>query len=411
MLAALRIFFCLFLTLNAIPASTAHANPLYASLTMDAQTGKILSERYADKKLHPASLTKVMTLIMAFDALKQGKLRMSDKVYISNHAASMIPSKLGLEPGSSIQVRDAILALSVKSANDIAVAMAEHLGGSERNFARMMTFRAKSLGMKNTRFMNASGLHDKKQVSTARDMAIMARYVISHYPDYYTFFSKASFTYQGKTYRNHNTLMRSYQGMDGFKTGYIGASGFNLIASAVRNDRRIIGVVFGGKTAQSRNLHMARLLDDGFRKLPVIREARAPLKAPAPQNKPDMMQLASYQMNTKQEPAAGSPDTIPPPQTKYHATVNLMEQGSGTAIAPERSWSIQVGAFKSEPQTMSALRKAIKQLPSYYKRAEPQVVPLILADTNLYRARLSGYSAHDAYAACAYIKECIAIAP
>lgn len=403
---------CLIAALCLLGAQGAQANPLYASFVMDADTGVVLHERYADKKLHPASLTKVMTLLMVFESLKKGKLRMSDKIYISHHAASMVPSKLGLAPGSSITVRDAIQALATKSANDIAVAVAEHVGGSERNFARMMTFRARQLGMDRTLFLNASGLHNKKQVSTARDMALMARYVINTYPDYYKFYSAKSFTYQGKVYRNHNRLMSSYRGMDGMKTGYISASGFNLIASVVRDDRRVIGVVFGGKTSRSRNAHMARLLDDAFRRLPQVRTAEALI--PAPGKKPDSMMLASASVSAL-EPAASNAanDTyIPVPAAKANRGVNVVEQGSGDFQGDiDKSWAIQVGAFKSQGQTMRALRKAVKQLPPYYKRAEPLVVPLTIAGSELYRARLSGYSAHDAYAACAYIRECITIAP
>lgn len=412
-----RRFFIIFAGLIAIAGvsmpQAARANPLYASFVMDADTGKVLHERYADKKLHPASLTKVMTLLMVFEALQKGKLRMDERIYISHHAASMVPSKLGLKPGESIAVRDAISALATKSANDIAVAVAEHLGGSERNFARMMTIRARQLGMNRTLFMNASGLNHKKQVSTARDMAMMARYVITQYPRYYRFFGKKSFKYDGKIYRNHNRLMNTYAGMDGMKTGYISASGFNLIASAVRNDRRVIGVVFGGKTSKSRNAHMARLLDDAFRRLPQVRVASAII--PTPRKKPDMMQLAANVV-ADIAPAAGRYGDvvrfIPAPAAKADIRINLIEQGSADFQGDiDKSWAIQVGAFKTQQQTMHALRKAVKQLPPYYKRAEPTVVPLEIAGANLYRARLSGYSAHEAYAACAYIRECITIAP
>ena len=410
----LRLFFLCALVLSVcFQAMPARANPLYASFVMDADTGVVLHERYANKKLHPASLTKVMTLMMVFEGLKKGKIRMGDDIYISHHAASMVPSKLGLPAGSRIKVRDAIQALATKSANDIAVAVAEHIGGSERNFARMMTLRARQLGMDRTLFMNASGLHHRKQVSTARDMALMARYVINTYPDYYSFYSRTSFEYQGKTYRNHNRLMNSYRGMDGMKTGYISASGFNLIASAVRNDRRIIGVVFGGKTSRSRNAHMARLLDDGFRRLPRVRTASAEI--PAPDKKPAEMMMASLDVASI-APAAGDAargvDVIPAPAAKQRLRTNVIEQGSADFSEDiDKSWAIQVGAFQSQSQTMRAIRKAVKQLPPYYKRAEPLVVPLSVAGSELYRARLSGYSAHDAYAACAYIRECITIAP
>ncbi len=389
----------------------AQANPLYASFVIDADSGTVLHSRNANKRLHPASLTKVMTLLMLFESIDSGKARMSDKIYVSTHAASMVPSKLGLKAGSNIRVRDAILALSVKSANDIAVAVAEHLGGSERNFARMMTFRAHQLGMKRTVFMNASGLNHRKQISTARDMAVLARYVIQNHPDYYKFYGRSNFTYRGVTYRNHNGLMKTYPGMDGMKTGYIGASGFNLISSAVRDGRRIVGVVFGGRSSRSRNAHMARLLDDGFRKLPRVRVAKALI--PSPTEKPDFMEIAAASIAAI-EPAAGdfTRDYIPPPPIKYVGLSDAIEQGSADYNDGDvKDWSIQVGAFKSKNKTLKAIRKAVKKLPAYYKRGEPHVAPLTVANSFLYRARLTGYSAHDAYAACAYIEDCITISP
>lgn len=260
-------------------------NPKYASIVMDAETGMILSQRYADATRHPASLTKVMTLLLVFDALERGDISLRDRVRISSRAASMVPSKLGLPAGSSIRVEDAIYSLVTKSANDVAVALAEHLGGTESKFARVMTNRSKGIGMNATRFMNASGLHNKYQVTTARDMAKMARYIIKRYPKYYAYFKTRNFTYKGKTYRNHNRLLGNYRGMDGFKTGYINASGFNLIASAKRDGRRIIGVVFGGKSGSSRNTHMASILDTGFSKASRIRLAKA-YYVPTPKHKP-----------------------------------------------------------------------------------------------------------------------------
>ncbi|MBL4805412.1 MAG: D-alanyl-D-alanine carboxypeptidase, partial [Alphaproteobacteria bacterium] len=252
------------------PAKAAE-NPKYASIVMDADTGLILRQRYANKSLHPASLTKVMTLLLTFEALESGQMQLKDRIRISNHAASMVPSKLGLKPGSSIRVQDAIYALVTKSANDVAVALAEHHAGSESNFAQRMTAKARAIGMSRTTFRNASGLHDPRQVTTARDMAKMARYVINVHPTYYRYFSRKNFTYAGQTYRNHNRLMDTYPGMDGMKTGYINASGFNLIASAVRGDKRIIGVVFGGRSSRSRNAHMKDILDEGFSKIKNIR--------------------------------------------------------------------------------------------------------------------------------------------
>lgn len=265
-------------------------NPNYASIVMDAETGAILRESNADKRLHPASLTKMMTLMLTFEALDAGKIGLHDRVPISKRAAAAVPSKLGLAAGSSIKVEDAIYALVTKSANDIALAMAEFLGGTEPRFARVMTERAQDIGMSSTVFRNASGLHDPAQITTARDMARLGRYILARYPHHYHYFSTKQFTYRGHTYRNHNRLMSSYPGMDGFKTGYINASGFNLVASAKRDGRRLIGVVFGGRTTQSRNDHMKQILDESFGSKAGMRVAALD-PAPLPGRKPS---VASY---------------------------------------------------------------------------------------------------------------------
>ncbi len=260
-------------------------NNKYASIVIDSATGAVISQKNADKRLHPASLTKVMTLLLLFEAMENGSVRKNDRIRISTKAAAQPPSKIGLSAGSSIRVEDAILSLVTKSANDISVAIAEHLAGSESQFAQRMTNRARSIGMSATVFRNASGLHNPAQISSARDMALLARYVIHRYPNYYRYFGTKQFTYRGKTMTNHNRLMNTYPGMDGFKTGYINASGFNLIASARRGEGRLIGVVFGGRTTKTRNDHMAEILNRGFAQLGDVRYANAapkPVVTPAP---------------------------------------------------------------------------------------------------------------------------------
>ena len=242
-------------------------NEKYAALIVDVGTGAVLHQENASKSLHPASLTKMMTLLMLFEAMDHGKVSATDRITISSHAAGMPPSKLGLKVGSTIKVEDAIYALVTKSANDIAVAVGEHLGKTESNFARMMTKKAQEIGMTKTVFKNASGLHNPGQVTTARDMGKLGLMLVTQYGEYYHYFSKRSFQYRGATYQNHNRLMQTYKGMDGMKTGYINPSGFNLVASAKQNGQRLIGVVFGGRTAVSRNERMRVLLDDGFAKL------------------------------------------------------------------------------------------------------------------------------------------------
>ncbi len=274
-----------FFAMLMVFSAPALANEKYASFVMDADTGLILHQRHADKSLHPASLTKMMTMMMLFEAMDANKVSSNTRIRMSKHAASMIPSKLNIPAGGSIRAKDAIYALATKSANDVAVAVAEHLGGTESNFARDMTKRARQIGMTRTTFRNASGLHDPRQVTSARDMAKLARYILIRYPHYYHYFGTKSFTYQGSTYRNHNKLLGTYEGVDGFKTGYINASGFNLVASAKRNGNRIIGVVFGGRSGKTRNEHMVALLDQGFARLDKVRIAAA-ASVPLPDRKP-----------------------------------------------------------------------------------------------------------------------------
>ena len=219
----------------------------YASIVVDAETGAVLSEQNADQRNYPASLTKMMTLYMVFDALERRQLALKQPIAVSRRAAGQAPSRLGLKAGQTITVEQAILALVTKSANDAATAVAEAIGGTELRFAEIMTRRARAIGMTSTTFRNASGLPDSRQVTTARDMATLSRALWRDFPQYYPYFSRERFTYRGRVIANHNNLLRSYAGADGIKTGYIRASGYNLAASAVRDGRRVIGVVLGGK--------------------------------------------------------------------------------------------------------------------------------------------------------------------
>lgn len=424
---------CLF-----IPQKAEARNPRYASIVMDADTGMILHQRYADKKLYPASLAKMMTMLLTFEAIENNDLSLRDRAVISRHAASMVPSKLGLPVGSSIRVEDALYALATKSANDVAVALGEKIAGTESRFAAYMTKRAQQIGMNNTQFRNASGLHHPQQFSTARDMAKLARFILDNYPQYYGYFSTRKFTYRGKTYRNHNRMMDSYSGMDGFKTGYIGASGFNLVASATRNNRRLIGVVFGGRTAGSRNAHMKKLLDDGFAELNRILIAKA---VPVPERKPEsIIQIASLTPASGAESMDQWADLNPMLQSKSFremigegdydpAETTRLETGliaiaavkgayddpafHNEPIIPRKTgnWSIQVGAFESRVKIDKVIRTAQKTLSSDLAHASPVIVPLRTRQGWLFRGRLSGYSKDEALRACDQLKDCLPISP
>ncbi|WP_298855407.1 D-alanyl-D-alanine carboxypeptidase family protein [uncultured Ruegeria sp.] len=250
----------------------------YAAMVIDARTGEVLHSRNADTRLHPASLTKMMTLYVAFEAVRNGEIALDTQVRITKKAAAEPPSKLGLRSGQTIAFRYLIRAAAVKSANDAATAIGIAISGSEAAFARRMTRTAKSMGMSRTTFKNAHGLTESGHLSTARDMTTLGRHLLYDYPQYYNLFSRQS-THAGiKTVPNTNRrLLAAYKGADGIKTGYTRAAGFNLVASAKRKDERIIATVFGGKSGASRNAKVAELLDMGFRRAP----SRAPIRKPA----------------------------------------------------------------------------------------------------------------------------------
>lgn len=244
-------------------ASAAPASK-YASIVIDQESGEVLHSRNADAARYPASLTKVMTLYLLFDELKAGRLKLDTKLPVSRRAAAQPPSRLGLKAGQTITVRSAISALITKSANDVAVVVADKIGGNESRFAALMTVKARSLGLSNTTFYNASGLPDARQVSTARDMAELAEAMLRDHADYYHHFSQKSFRWGSATYKNHNKLLGDVEGVDGIKTGYTRASGFNLMASAKRDGRRVIAIMMGGKTSKARNGHVTALLEAAF---------------------------------------------------------------------------------------------------------------------------------------------------
>ncbi|MEE4118786.1 MAG: D-alanyl-D-alanine carboxypeptidase family protein [Paracoccaceae bacterium] len=249
----------------------------YAAMVMDARTGEVLHSANADTRLHPASLTKMMTLYIAFEAVQNGEIGLDDMVTISRKAASEVPSKLGLRAGSRIELRYLIRAAAVKSANDAATAIGEAIEGSEAAFARRMTRTAKALGMTRTTFKNAHGLTEEGHLSTARDMTIMGRRLFYDYPQYYNLFSRQSTSAKLATvYNTNRRFLAAYNGADGIKTGYTRAAGFNLVASAERGDKRIIATVFGGNSTASRNKEVARLLDIGFDRAPRFARVRKP---------------------------------------------------------------------------------------------------------------------------------------
>lgn len=371
-------------------AGAAIAKPAITSIVVDHESGRVISADDADAVNYPASLTKVMTLYLAFEALEGGKVSLGTPLKVSRHAASMPPSKLGLKAGSTIRLDDAIKALAVKSANDVAVVVAEALGGSEARFAQLMTRKARQMGLKNTTFMNASGLPNLKQRTTARDMATLARRIIIDHPKYYHYFSLSHFAYRGRTYTNHNRLLGTYAGMDGLKTGYIRASGYNLTASAVRDGRRLVGVVLGGPSSGARNREMARLLDQGFEKArslpPVLVAGRTPaLPEPRPASRAALAAAASAQA----APAAPA---------------ERVQVASLGAVSGDNLYAVQVGAFSRKDAARKAA-EAVQAKAAPLLRGSDILVTRSPVRRQLYAARFVGFGRAEAERVCDGLKK------
>jgi D-alanyl-D-alanine carboxypeptidase len=309
-------------------ATTSSTSPGYAAIVVDANNGSTLHSSNADAIRHPASLTKIMTLYMLFERLEAGKLSLDSPLRVSEHAADQSPTKLGLRDGGTITVEDAIKGMVTRSANDAAVVVAENLAGSEEEFARQMTRKARAIGMSNTVYRNASGLPDSAQVTTARDQATLGRAIQERFPHYYKYFSTRSFTFRGQRISNHNRLLGRIEGVDGIKTGYIRASGFNLVTSVRRNGRHVVAVVLGGASAGARDARMRQLLAQHVdvastrRTAPMIAEASS-RDAPAPRataaraesrttDRFEMASAGSVPLRAAPPPAAGSDEPIRP---------------------------------------------------------------------------------------------------
>jgi len=382
-----------------------------AAIVVDDATGAVLYARNADLQVHPASLTKLMTLYLLFEALEEGRIRLDDQLQVSPHAAAQPPSRLGLRPGQTIPVRDAIRALAVKSANDVAVVVAEALAGSEAAFARRMTEKARRLGMSRTTFGNASGLEHPRQRTTARDMATLARRLVHDFPQYYRFFGERVFRWGGQDYRNHNRLLDRYPGMDGLKTGYIRASGYNLVASAVRDGRRIVAVVIGGPTAGERDHTMAQLLDLGFRTTsPPLLASRIPRSRPeAPFERAGGRQMAK-DPGAVSPPPAPRPVQVAAPARESSAlrpnvrTARANARPARTPGAAPGAYAVQVGAYRDPKQAYAAARHAMRLLPDPLLAGEIDVSPHQGRRRTLYRARITGFDQDSAIAACRMLR-------
>jgi D-alanyl-D-alanine carboxypeptidase len=391
----------LFSLIAVVPAARAAQ---YAAIVIDAKTGEVLHAVEPDTQSYPASLTKMMTLYLLFEAVDSGKVKLDQMMPVSAHAASQSPTKLGLAEGTYLTVEEGIGALVTKSANDAAAVIAEFLGGgSEDAFARKMTARARQLGMNDTTFRNASGLPDPEQISTVRDMATLSRALQRDFPQHYHYFSMTAFDFRGRSIHNHNRLLYLGKGYDGLKTGYTHGSGFNLAASAERDGRRLIGVVFGGQSAAWRDSRMSRIVDvayAGGTDVPSTMVASKKSKGQATQvaaaksKKKSQIQLASAKRSFSLV-AKAEAGTLDQPAAKAAAKA-VQKQAVGYAV--------QVGAFGRQDMAQAAASKA-KQMNGDLADAKISVARQGQGSDSLYVARLTGLSHQEAKASCTALKK------
>lgn len=383
-----------------------------AMLVIDAESGRELEAVAADDKRYPASLTKMMTLYLAFEALDGGRLRLGDRMPVSARAAAVSPSKLGVHAGSSLAVRDAIMGLITKSANDAAVVVAEMLAGDEAAFAQTMTQKARQLGMTSTTFRNASGLPDAAQVTTARDLTRLAQALLRDFPHYYPLFSVQEYVYEGRPLRNHNHMLGWYPGADGIKTGYIRAAGFNLVMSAQRDGRRLIGVVLGGSTPSERDAVMGDLLDRGFERAGAMHLARFRPAAPPAGIKYTAINFAPGAMIPSETPRAVVAARAAPAPSPGSAEFDSRTTAAGDAGVDGAKWAIQLGAFASSFAAAQSVQRALSLLPDLRAAARATIDTVPVNGKTMHRVRLTNLDQQRATKSCCRLEQAhIACAP
>ncbi|KAB2851313.1 MAG: D-alanyl-D-alanine carboxypeptidase [Hyphomicrobiaceae bacterium] len=422
-----------------------------SAYVVDAKTGEVLFSRDADAPRYPASLAKMMTLYIVFDLIEQKRLTYQTPVKMTQHAALQAPSNLGLEPGATISVHDAVLALITKSANDVAAALADNLAGSEEKFARVMTWKARQLGMKSTTFRNASGLPDPQQVTTAHDMGVLALRLALDFPDHFKLFATRDFKFNGASYRNHNTLLFTYEGTDGIKTGYTRGSGFNLVASVRRGNKHVIGVLVGGRSAGDRNSQMRALLSAALGRAKSIDK---PLIASRKQPPPRLLAQATDERKAQRKPVTNDaeptakplPPSIAAPEKKERlATVaaklrptapQSTDVSPAVAKAPLAApfetrtkeppkvaapvtktdrgpFQIQVGAYLTQSEAHKRLIAVASTAGPLLQGHAPITMSVTKQSTPLHRARFAGFEEAKATAVCRSLKaksvDCIVV--
>lgn len=367
-----KLFFVVLALLSFCAAKTQAAT---SSILIDAQSGSILYADNADTLRYPASLTKLMTLYITFNALENGTLSLDDNLKVSRNAANRSPSRLGLIPGKTIDVRTAILATIIKSANDCATVLGESLAKDEKSFAVLMTETAHELGMKDTTFKNASGLPNSQQKTTARDMAILAAALYHHFPQYYSWFSIPQFEYDGRTYKSHNDLLKDFDGADGLKTGYTAASGYNIVTSARRGNHRVIAVTMGHDFSAERDKKVYAMMDKALGNM-------------------ELSSLIDYnRLHTEIDTAA--------PQTK---SVKTATKSYASKTSKSGNWAIQIGSFGSYTKAQTHAQKIKNKLAGKFAIRGSHIEKVTTGGKTIYRSKLIGLAKADASRACAALK-------
>ena len=367
---------CLFASVFLLTICFSNANASTSSIMIDAKSGNVLYEDNANERRYPASLTKLMTLYLTFTALENGSLKLDDNLKISHTAANRSPSRLGLTPGKTIDVKTAVVATIVKSANDCATVLGESLAKDEKAFAILMTDTAKKLGMNNTTFKNASGLPNSQQKTTAHDMAVLAAAIYHHFPQYYSWFSIQSFEYDGKKYTSHNTLLKDFEGADGMKTGYTAASGFNIVTSAKRGNFRVIAVTMGHDQQDQRDKKAALMMDKA-------------LTALETSNKIDSKKL--YAQIT--------------PATKKATKLAAKKSYVPKVVSSKGDWAIQIGAFGSYNKAQSHAQSIKNKLAGKFAFKGINVEKSTSNGKTVYRSQLTGVAKDYASKACTLLKQ------
>jgi D-alanyl-D-alanine carboxypeptidase len=367
------IFYSFFICLTG----ASGVAPQYAAIVIDAQSGAVMEQENADEILHPASLTKMLTLYMMFEGLKTGKIKMATRIPVSTHASRQIPSRLGLRKGEYITIETIIKSLVTKSANDAAAAIAEYLGGTEANFATMMTRKARSLGMQHSIFKNASGVPNPFQITTARDMATLSRCLYLDFPQEYRYFRLQAFHHRGKIHRNHNHLLGKVPGLDGIKTGFVTASGFNLAASAIRKGVdnkpvRLIAVVMGGPNRHWRDRRVVELLETNFQKKGIDQKFTSLLDEQDNDEEDTDVALFLKEEKAREKAARtvhelvavkGSPASAPV-EDRQLSTRNKGARKKKSGMVNKNLWGVQIGSYKSRGEAQTNARKTLAMISS-----------------------------------------------